>query len=349
MDDKNQRTLSVSSDSYESSSSSENEELSSYIFYCNRPEWSDVQPILQDDGPTPVVRVAYSRKFSDVYDYLRGVLATGEKSERTLELVTTALKLNPANQTVWNYRLDIVLYLKVDLHVELQYVSNMIRKFIKNYQVWHYRKNIVKILNDPSAELEFTAEILDMDPKSYHAWQYRQWVLRKFSHLIEKEMEFVDKLISQDIMNNSAWNQRHFVINNLAYDSNKIVKELQYTFDKIVILSKNESSWNYLKGLLLFKDNKILENKVRDFCTKLYNDGNRSVHLIACLIDMLDADIKSTEPKNIAKVKFALKLCSDLANVYDPIRCSYWTYICSDIEKTYNIKGDDNKIDNNDI
>lgn len=41
---------------------------------------------------------------SDVFDYLRAVLLTREKSERTLELVTTALKLNPANYTAWVYR-----------------------------------------------------------------------------------------------------------------------------------------------------------------------------------------------------------------------------------------------------
>lgn len=62
------------------------------------------------------------------------------------------------------------------------------------------------------------------------------------------ELEFVEHLISLDMRNNSAWNQRYFVINNSDPDANMIDKELKYTFDKIKILSKNESAWNYLRG-----------------------------------------------------------------------------------------------------
>lgn len=65
---------------------------------------------------------------------------------------------------------------------------------------------------------------------------------------MENELDFVDRLISHDMRNNSAWNQRYFVINNSDPNNDTIEKELSYTFDKIKILSKNESAWNYLKG-----------------------------------------------------------------------------------------------------
>lgn len=65
---------------------------------------------------------------------------------------------------------------------------------------------------------------------------------------MEKELEFVENLISQDLRNNSAWNQRYFVINNSNPNADIVLKELKYTFDKIQILSKNESAWNYLRG-----------------------------------------------------------------------------------------------------
>lgn len=35
---------------------------SSWTPYAERAEWSDVQPLEQDDGPVPVVRIAYSSK-----------------------------------------------------------------------------------------------------------------------------------------------------------------------------------------------------------------------------------------------------------------------------------------------
>jgi len=65
---------------------------------------------------------------------------------------------------------------------------------------------------------------------------------------MENELNFVNNLISQDMRNNSAWNQRYFVINNSDPNTDTINTELEYTFDKIQILSKNESAWNYLRG-----------------------------------------------------------------------------------------------------
>lgn len=64
----------------------------------------------------------------------------------------------------------------------------------------------------------------------------------------------------------------------------------------------------FLNRLLLYSENGDLEVKVHDFCMELYNKGNRSIHLLSCLIDLINADEKSAEPENIEKVKFALKV-----------------------------------------
>lgn len=52
----------------------------------------------------------------DVYDYLRAIIKTREKSERALELTKDAASLNPANYTVWQYRLVIFLMTAMKLH-----------------------------------------------------------------------------------------------------------------------------------------------------------------------------------------------------------------------------------------
>lgn len=118
-----------------SSSDDESEGPSAQTPYSHRPEWSDVVPIEQDDGPNPIVRIAYSDLFRDTFNYIRACMQSNEMSERALELTKTACQLNPANYTVWCYRRKLLYHLESNLNEELTFVGQMIRDNQKNYQV----------------------------------------------------------------------------------------------------------------------------------------------------------------------------------------------------------------------
>jgi protein farnesyltransferase/geranylgeranyltransferase type-1 subunit alpha len=246
-----------------SRSSSEEPNGETWIFYKDRPEWRDVTPIPQDDGPNPVVRIAYSDRFKDVYDYFRAVLKSCEKSDRVLQLTADALDLNPANYTVWFYRREVLKALGSDIKKEMKYCREMIEEHPKNYQVWQHRRALIEWAQDPGTELRFTEMILSGDQKNYHAWQHRQWVLHTFN-LWQKELDFVQDLIAVDIRNNSAWNQRFFVIKNSEGWTKEVVKrEVNFAMDKIKKVVKNESSWNYLRGVLNQCENEELKCELK--------------------------------------------------------------------------------------
>ncbi|XP_075222995.1 farnesyl transferase alpha [Lycorma delicatula] len=315
------------------SSSEELYDEANWVFYKDRVDWKDVKPVPQDDGPFPVVAIAYSEKFTDVYDYFRAVLQKHELSDRALELTRDAVDLNPANYTVWQYRREILKHLEKDLKLELRYVKEIIEDNPKNYQVWHHRRVIVEWLNDPSDEMNLTADILALDAKNYHAWQHRQWVISTFN-LFENELKFVNQLLDEDIRNNSAWNHRYFVFNRTTGFTPEVIKqEIDFTLDKIKLITKNESSWNYLRGILLHYPEGLREPTVVKFCEDLYNSGNRSTYLIAFLVEQAEEEIENGSGDKDSSITHAVQLCNDLAEKYDIIRCRYWRFVAETLQK----------------
>lgn len=304
-----------------------------WVFYKDREEWSDVTPIPQDDGPNPIVAIAYSEKFRDSYDYFRAILKSGEKSERALSLTEDCIWLNPANYTIWQYRRELLKALGKDLKEELKYTSSMIKYNSKNYQVWHHRKVIVEWLQDASGELAFTQTVLKKDAKNYHAWQHRQWCIKTFN-LYDKELEYVEQLLDEDVRNNSAWNQRYFVISNTTkFEQNVIDREIDFALEKIELVKSNESAWNYLRGILMQDSNGLAYNeKVRGKCEELYQAGYRTNHLLACIIDICqERHVKDETPESIFYITNAIKLCKQLSEVHDVIRKRYWNFIAQQL------------------
>jgi protein farnesyltransferase/geranylgeranyltransferase type-1 subunit alpha len=64
-------------------------------------------------------------------------MASGEISQRALDLTADALDQNPANYSVWHHRRHLLKELKSDISAELNYCRDVIEQHPKNYQVWY--------------------------------------------------------------------------------------------------------------------------------------------------------------------------------------------------------------------
>lgn len=218
------------------------------------PGWEDIVPIPQDDGPNPVVSIAYATPFRELMDIFRAVLASGELSERVLQLTEDLLELNPANYTIWQYRRQVLFHLNLSLSDELDYMDTFAEENPKNYQIWFHRRAVIEKFGDASRELGFTSTVFQVDAKNYHAWSHRQWVISSFN-LWEGEVSFVELLLQSDIRNNSAWNQRWFAQHSsqaFAFSpmtESILESDIEYTFQSLKKAPTNESAWNYLHGL----------------------------------------------------------------------------------------------------
>ncbi|KAI3470066.1 hypothetical protein Pfo_026729 [Paulownia fortunei] len=322
-------------------SQQEIEEERGRIPMSERPEWADVRPVPQEDGPNPVVPIAYTDEFSETMDYFRAVYLADERSPRALQLTKEAIFLNSGNYTVWQFRRLILEALNVDLREELHFVEQITRDNSKNYQIWHHRRWVAEKLGThvASKELEFTREIFSQDAKNYHAWSHRQWVLQALGGW-EDELAYCDELLEDDIFNNSAWNQRYFVITRSPLLGGLEVmrdSEVAYAIKAILTKPENESTWRYLRGLYK-NDVKSLVNdpRVESVCLDVLMDKRDCVHALNMVLDLLchhyqpsnelknAVDAVSPDP-NPSDSDLAERVCSILQLV-DPMRANYWEW-----------------------
>ncbi|EYU38957.1 hypothetical protein ABFS82_07G075200 [Erythranthe guttata] len=316
----------------------EEEEERSRIPISERPEWADVRPLPQDDGPNPVVPIAYSDEFSETMDFFRAVYLADERSARALELTQEAIFLNSGNYTVWQFRRLILEALSVDLREELEFIDQIAKNNTKNYQIWHHRRWVAEKLgsNVASNELQFTGEIFSQDAKNYHAWSHRQWVLQTLGGW-DDELAYCDELLQNDIFNNSAWNQRYFVVTKSPRLGGLEVtrdSEVAYAIKAILTKPENESPWRYLRGLYKNDVNSIANDpRVASVCVDVLTNEKECAHALNMVLDLLCNHYQpSIELKNAidalsdnSDLELAKKVCSVLQLV-DPMRANYWEW-----------------------
>ena len=299
----------------------------------NLDDWVDVARVPQDDGPHPVVPIAYSAEYTEVMDYFRAVLTSDERSARALALTEDVLALNAANYTAWHFRRRCLEALGADLRRELEFISAMAEDNPKNYQIWYHRHAIVERLGDPSAELAFVAQILAEDSKNYHAWSHRQWVTKAHG-LWSCELDFVAQMLDHDLRNNSAWNHRWFVVHNSEEPMEEAIvrREVAFTFKYIDLCANNESPWVYLLGYLRQPYDaahattaRVCCDLVEQKCEQMMQNGHADLrHLLRVLLEIFETRASD------ASIKRAVEIAQHLADV-DPIRAKYWERRLSEI------------------
>lgn len=324
----------------ESESSDDERNNETFIPFNERPEWKDITPVAQEEGPNPVAVIQYTDRFRNTFDYFRAILQKDERSQRAFDLTTECIQLNAANYTVWYFRRVVLKDLKMDLSSELDFMDDTINRHSKNYQVWHHRKCIVESLGDSSREKKFSKDILELDSKNYHAWQHRQWVIKAFNDW-DGEIEYTNKLIQEDVRNNSAWNHRHFVISNTSgwTDPAVIDREIDYTLDKIKQTPNNESPWNYLRGILETHGLNSIP-RVISCCQEMLEKpptAKVSPHLVGFVIDAMEERLEKTGVGSGDEdlLSQATHLCDELAKEWDPIRENYWNFIKAGLVEKY--------------
>lgn len=170
--------------------------------------FSDLKPIPQDDGPSPVCAIAYPLDFVEAMDYFRALIVAQEYSSRALGLTSICLKFNPANYTVWHFRRECLKALSsssggVDEELvkkDLEFSATLGGANPKNYQIWYHRRALLEpileqkefdssqnlpedlkqhILDVTHKELMYVTIVLLEDAKNYHV---SLEVLLKYCH-----------------------------------------------------------------------------------------------------------------------------------------------------------------------
>ncbi|KAJ3191951.1 Methyltransferase-like protein 7B [Irineochytrium annulatum] len=291
--------------------------------------WGDVVPVLQDDGPNPVVPIAYAAEYKTAMDYFRAAIAAEEKSDRVLDLTSYIIQSNPSHYTIWKVRQDVLLHLQKDLAKELDFIQEMADQHPKSYQIWHHRQIVVDKLGDSSKELAFVNEMIGQDSKNYHCWSYRQWLVTRFQ-LWHSELVDMNRLIDEDVRNNSAWNHRFFYFTSRpnGFSDADLADEIKFTIQMIRLAPHNESPWNYLRGIL--KHNKKRLNDIADVTAVAtqYATGDRPQYVSFAGSLMLDWIVEEMSMSPGMAEEFrekGKKVCDELAEK-DPIRARFWMY-----------------------
>jgi protein farnesyltransferase/geranylgeranyltransferase type-1 subunit alpha len=220
-------------------------------------------------------------------------------------------------------------------------------------------------------ELRFTAQVIGEEGKHYHAWAHRQYVLHRRAHCSDwdAELSYADTIIGADVRNNSGWNHRWFsvthkyaitehtpeaglpadVTTSTLLPIDIILAELSYAFECLRHAKKNESVWNYVRGLLknaslqglthptpassfgyVVVQHAAVHELVTSTVTRVREEAEPDYNAFACEVaaDIAIGDFLAqigrgnTDPAPLLRARRLLETCCES----DYVRKGYWNY-----------------------
>lgn len=163
---------------------------------------------------------------------------------KNLEYLIKAAKLMTDSTTIWNYRKELILYIK--------------EKSIYNED---------ELYDLYKQEIKHLSSLLLSNPKSYVLWNHREWILLLSAEyeksrglysksLIKNDLLLCNQFLLKDNRNFHCWNYRLvlFLMVKTHFPDNFIdllTSEIDFTIEKIKESCSNFSAWHYRSKLIM--------------------------------------------------------------------------------------------------
>lgn len=174
--------------------------------------------------------------FSQLCSVIDKSRTSGDKSEKSLQLTSKMLKMNPDCYSWWNYRREIL----IDLYEgEGEGSLGLLREAAKSEEAKVPASRGAQVRDK---ELQLTVETIMKNPKSYPSWAHRQWIVLRFECDYDTEIKLCNEMLNADQRNFHCWNYRRFVI---EVSVRSLTSELEFCTAKIEENFSNYSAFHH--------------------------------------------------------------------------------------------------------
>ncbi|SCV05512.1 LANO_0H09120g1_1 [Lachancea nothofagi CBS 11611] len=146
---------------------------------------------------------------------------------------------------------------------ELKFTTRQLQAYPKVYWIWNHRLWCLnEYPGSPierwQLELALVNKLLSMDARNFHSWHYRKIVVKRLEQMSRKnlnqqELDYTTEKINANISNFSAWHQRAsllpkmFAMGQIPDEKSFINRELQYIINAMFTDAEDQSVWYYIK------------------------------------------------------------------------------------------------------